>query len=220
MKYSSPGASDFTHKENKTYQLNLLKECLRLEVINRDGKRKFSWLKVFHRVLTSPGIRYYFWWRLASYFHKAGGKKRRKYARKINQKLCVKYSIDIALDAAIGPGMKINHGYGIVIRPECVIGKQLNIRHGVTIGRKTNGDTKGKTVIGDNADLGAYVCIIGDVNVGSNVIIGAGTFVNKNIPDNVTVYNQLTTKIINRSLSESLSGSDRSAFCQGKTGLA
>lgn len=177
-------------------QLAFLKECLRIEVINRAGKKKFSWLRVMHRLLTSPDKRFYFWWRLASYFHQTDNKLLRKRARKINRKLCRKYSIDIALDAEIGPGMKINHGFGIVIRPECKIGSRLNIRHGVTIGRKTNGDVSGRTIIGDNVDLGAHTLIIGDVNIGNNVVIGAGTFVNRHIPDNATVFNPKSTQVL------------------------
>ncbi|MGX5056784.1 serine acetyltransferase [Enterobacter asburiae] len=177
-------------------QLSLLKECLRLEVINRAGKKKFSWTRVIHRLLTSPEKRFYFWWRLASYLHKTDNKMLRKHARKINRKLCRKYCIEIALDAEIGPGMKINHGFGIVIRPECKIGIKLNIRHGVTIGRKANGDVSGRTIIGDNVDLGAHALIIGDVIIGNNVVIGAGTFVNKHIPDNATVYNAKSTQVL------------------------
>lgn len=177
------------NEDDFSSQLSFLKECLRLEVINRSGNKEFSWLKVFHRAITNPGRRFYFWWRIASFLHRTKKTRLKRYSRKINSRLCRKYSIDIALDAEIGPGMKINHGYGIVIRPECVIGKRLNIRHGVTIGRKSNGDTEGKTVIGDYVDIGASTCIIGDVTIGHNVMIGAGSFVNKNIPDNVIVCN-------------------------------
>lgn len=176
-----------------------LKECLRIEVISRDGKKPFSWGKAVHRCITSPTRRFYFWWRLASWLHHNKTGYWRKKARKINRSLCLKYGIDIALDAKIGAGMKINHGYGIVIRPECVIGKNLNIRHGVTIGRKVNGDCNGQTVIGDNADIGAQVCIIGDVTIGDNVVIGAGSFINKDIPCNMLAYNAKETKLVTRS---------------------
>lgn len=172
-----------------------LKECLRLEVISRDGKRPFSWFRTFHRVITNDSRRLYFWWRIASYWHhnKTGFLKRK--ARKINKKLIRKYQVEIALDALIGPGMKINHGIGIVIRPECIIGKGLNIRQGVCIGRKNNGDSKGLTRIGDFADIGAAAMIIGDVNIGDNVTIGAASFLNVDVPDNSVVHNKVTSVI-------------------------
>lgn len=176
--------------------LNHLKECLRLEVISRDGKKPFSWGKALHRCITNPTRRFYFWWRIASWLHhnKTGFWKKR--ARKISQRLSLRYGIEIALDARIGAGMKINHGYGIVIRPECVIGNNLNIRHGVTIGRKSSGDCRGLTVIGNNVDIGAQVCIIGDVRIGDNVTIGAASFINKNIPSNTLAYNPRETRLI------------------------
>ncbi len=172
-----------------------LKECLRLEVISRDGKHPFSWFRTLHRVITNDSRRFYFWWRIASYWHhnKSGFLKRK--ARKINKKLIRKYQIEISLDALIGPGMKINHGIGIVIRPECVIGKGLNIRQGVCIGRKRNGDTSGMARIGDYADIGAAAMIIGDVNLGDNVTIGAAAFVNTDVPDNCVVYNKVISII-------------------------
>ncbi|HEB0945523.1 TPA: serine acetyltransferase [Enterobacter cloacae] len=196
--HSSSGSSKESScaKPLTTFDLGQLKECLRLEVISRDGRKPFSWGKAIHRCVTNPTRRFYFWWRIASWLHhnKTGYWKKR--ARKINQRLSLRYGIEIALDAKIGAGMKINHGYGIVIRPECIIGKNLNIRHGVTIGRKANGDSHGLTVIGNNVDIGAHACIIGDVRIGDNVTIGATTFINKNIPENSLVYNRRDTRIV------------------------
>ncbi|MCR1567122.1 MULTISPECIES: hypothetical protein [Mixta] len=54
---ASMGATDLIH----------LKECLRIEVISRDGKKLFSWSKAVHRCITSPTRRFYFWWRIASW---------------------------------------------------------------------------------------------------------------------------------------------------------
>lgn len=51
------------------------------------------------------------------------------------------------------------------------------------------------TVIGDNVDIGAHSCIIGDINIGHNVTIGAMTFVNKDVPDNSIIYNPVTSVI-------------------------
>ncbi|WMY47351.1 hypothetical protein RHN82_22875 (plasmid) [Enterobacter cloacae complex sp. EB5] len=51
------------------------------------------------------------------------------------------------------------------------------------------------TVIGDNVDIGAHSCIIGDVRIGDNVTIGAMTFVNKDVPANSIIYNPVTAVI-------------------------
>lgn len=176
---------------NNLDNYNHFKECLRLEVLNKDGKKKFSWFKVLHRVASSHKKRFYFWWRLANYLHTLPSKRCQKIARKINYKLRIKYGADISVEAFIGPGMKINHFIGIVIRAECIIGRNLNIRQNTTIGRRDSLDLSGKAILGDNVDIGTHSCIIGDITIGDNVKIGAMSFINKDIPANCTV---ITTK--------------------------
>ncbi|WP_428944041.1 serine acetyltransferase [Pantoea sp. FN060301] len=174
------------------------KECLRLEVIHREGKKKFSWFKILHRVLFSYKKRYYFWWRLANYWHTLPSARYRKWARRINHNLLQKYGADISVAAYIAPGMKINHYVGIVIRAECIIGRNINLRQNTTIGRRDSVNILGKTIIGDNVEIGAHSCIIGDVRIGDNVIIGAMSFINKDIPENSVVYCDKVTTIRER----------------------
>ncbi|WP_312239728.1 serine acetyltransferase [Pantoea sp.] len=177
-----------------------LKECLRFEVLNKRGEKKFSWLKVFSNVLFSYSKRYYFWWRIANYLHTRPAKKCQKWARKINNKLIRNYGADIDVRAFIGPGMTLNHFSGIVIRGDCVIGRNVSLCQNTTIGRNGPVDGFGKTAIGDDVVIGAHSCVIGDVRIGNNVIIGAMTFVNKDIPDNSVVYSE--KKMVIRELSQ------------------
>lgn len=172
-----------------------LKECLQIEVINRSGNKQFSWFKVFHRVIFSRKKRFYFWWRIANYLYSLPNNRYKKLARKINDNLRHKYGADMSIAAHIGAGMKINHYLGIVVRSECIIGKNMNIRQNTTIGRKSSRGDIGITFIGDNADIGAHSCIIGDIKIGDNVTIGAMTFVNKDIPDNSVIYNTVSSII-------------------------
>jgi len=189
---SSAGKTDF-NEQIDAYEH--LKECLRLEVLNKDGKKKFSWLKVIHRVLFSYKKNFYFWWRLASYMHTRPSDRLRKMARRINHRLLRKYGTDISLEAYIGPGMKVNHYVGIVVRAECIIGRNVKLRQNTTIGRKDSEDLSGKIIIGDNVDIGAHSCIIGDIVIGDNVTIGAMTFVNKDVPANSVIYSEKNTII-------------------------
>ncbi|CCK15710.1 Serine acetyltransferase [Cronobacter universalis NCTC 9529] len=51
-------------------------------------------------------------------------------------------------------------------------------------------------MIGDNVSIGASSCIIADqISIGNNVVIGAMSFINKDIPDNCTVVTEKTTII-------------------------
>ena len=74
-------------------------------------------------------------------------------------------------------------GFGCVINSKSVIGRGTTIQHSVVIG-----EVRGKVpVIGENCSIGTHAIIIGDVKVGNNVTIGAGSVVVKDIPDNAIV---------------------------------
>ena len=97
--------------------------------------------------------------------------------------------VEIQHRAKIGRGLKMSHGIGLVVHKSTTIGKNCSIRQCTTIGNKTDADgnkTAG-TIIGDNVDIGANVCIIGKLMIGSNSTIGAGSVVVKNIPEKVVV---------------------------------
>ncbi len=66
------------------------------------------------------------------------------------------------------------------------IGDYFTCRQNTTIGNKHKGD-RSIPIIGDNVNVGANVCIIGDIRIGNNVTIGAGSVVVKSIPDNAVV---------------------------------
>jgi serine acetyltransferase len=85
----------------------------------------------------------------------------------------------ISYTTQIGEGINLVHPYATILNAES-IGKNFTCLHCTTIG-KSNGK---KPVIGDDVTLGAHVCIIGGVHIGSNVQIGAGSVVVKDIPSN------------------------------------
>lgn len=87
-----------------------------------------------------------------------------------------------------GPGLRVHHGYAIVIHPKTVIGEDFSIRQGVTIGSKQNisGSFSSAPCIGNNVDLGANSVVVGNIIIGNNVTVGAGTVIAKNIEDGMT----------------------------------
>jgi putative colanic acid biosynthesis acetyltransferase WcaB len=93
-------------------------------------------------------------------------------------------SIEIPWNVRIGSKTKLYHGQGTVIHPETIIGDNCTIRQNTTIGNKNNGASP---VLGNNVDIGANVCIIGEIEIGNNVTIGAGSVVVKSIPSNCVV---------------------------------
>ncbi|MEO3383595.1 serine acetyltransferase [Enterobacter soli] len=163
-----------------------LTECLRAEV--QKGDKPFSWSRTIRRVIKCSDRRFYFWLRIWCYLYQTNKFGMKGFAKRRMRKLNRANSIDINPAARIGAGLKIVHFTGIVIRGNTVIGKNAVLRQNVTIGARNDTD-EGYTVIGDNAEFGANSCIIGDITIGNNVTIGAMSLINKNVPDNHTVYN-------------------------------
>lgn len=176
----------------KLEELNHLKSCLRAEVMK--SEKKFSWTRTVHKAFKCPDRRFHFWWRIANYLYRTG--KAKKTATSINRKLRNKYGLDLKMGAFIGEGLSISHYVGIVVADCCIIGKNLYIKQNTTIGVKVT-NQKGTIIIGDNVEIGANSCIIGEnIRIGSNVMIGAMSFINKDIPDNCIVYTEKNNKII------------------------
>ena len=82
----------------------------------------------------------------------------------------------------IGKGIEVMHAFATVINADS-IGENFSFRNGTTVGAKK----EGRPSIGDNVTLGVNVCIIGKINIGNNVFIGAGSIVTKDVPDNCIV---------------------------------
>lgn len=169
-----------------------LKEFLCVEIL---GGSRFSWLKVLRRARSSRSKNYIFWFRVASYFHASEARVFRSLAKRINKRLIGKYSVEIMLGAKIGIGLKIIHPMGIVIWRGAVVGSNLTIRQNTTIGT-TRADNK-PIVIGDNVNIGANTCIIGDgISIGDNVKIGAMSYVGCDVPDDCTFVTIKESRII------------------------
>lgn len=89
--------------------------------------------------------------------------------------------IDLPCEATVGDRFRIEHFGGIVISGDTVIGNDVVVRNGVTIGLKHTG-TRGAPVIGNGVDIGAGAKILGSITVGDNAVIGANAVVLQDVP--------------------------------------
>ncbi len=134
--------------------------------------------------LKNPGFKITVWMRICKYlslkkmFFFIYLLSRLKY-----RKLQVKYGIQIDYRLDVGGGFNIHHYGGIVINRDCKIGKNFSIRHNITIG---NTD-KGTPVIGNNVYIGPNSVLIGNISIGDNCIIGAGSVVTKSFANNCII---------------------------------
>lgn len=98
-----------------------------------------------------------------------------------------KYGVDLPARLNLGNGFIIEHINGIVINPLVSIGDNCNIYNGVTIGLEKRGKRKGVPTIENEVWIGANACIVGKINIGNNVLIAPGAYVNFDVPDNSIV---------------------------------
>ena len=95
------------------------------------------------------------------------------------------WGIHIHRDARIGPGLYIGHFSGVLIGP-VVMGRDCNVSHNVTIGRRAGGDP-GVPTIGDRGWIGTGCVLFGGIRVGDGTTIGPLTVVGRNLPPRVMV---------------------------------
>ena len=108
-------------------------------------------------------------------------------ARWYSQRTVRKTGIEIHPGAKIGKGLFIDHGNGVIIGETTVIGDNVTLYQGVTLGG--TGKEKGKRhpTIGNNVMISAGAKVLGSFMVGENSKIGAGSVVLSEVPPNCTV---------------------------------
>jgi serine O-acetyltransferase len=95
--------------------------------------------------------------------------------------------IDIHPGATIGQGFFIDHGTGVVIGGTAIVGDNVTIYQGVTLGGTSLQHTKRHPTLGNNVTVGSGAAILGDITIGDNSKIGANSVVVKDVPPNSTV---------------------------------
>ena len=108
-------------------------------------------------------------------------------ARKLSQRTARKTGIEIHPGATIGEGLFIDHGHGVVIGETAIIGDNVTLYQGVTLGGTGKEQGKRHPTLGSNIMVGAGAKVLGSVTIGDNCKIGAGSVVLKNVPPNSTV---------------------------------
>jgi serine O-acetyltransferase len=108
-------------------------------------------------------------------------------ARWISQRAARKTGIEIHPGATIGKGFFIDHGSGVIIGETAIIGDNVTLYQGVTLGGTGKETGKRHPTLGDNVMVSAGAKIIGSFTVGENSKIGAGSVVLEEVPPNCTV---------------------------------
>ena len=108
-------------------------------------------------------------------------------ARTVSQAARFLTGIEIHPGATLGPGVFIDHGSGVVIGETAVVGCDVTIYHGVTLGGTSLDPGKRHPTIGDRVTVGAGAKVLGPVTVGHDSRIGANAVLVRSVGHNSVV---------------------------------
>ena len=139
----------------------------------KPGLKSFIYKCLFHN------LQFAFWYR-----------KNREHPSLISKlklyRLSRKYGLEISSNAKIGEGLYLGHPYNITVGKGVVLGKNVNLHKGCTIGRTNRGNI-GSPVIGNNVFVGINSTIVGNITIGNDVLIAPNSYVNIDVPDHSVV---------------------------------
>lgn len=95
-------------------------------------------------------------------------------------------TVDLPVRTRVGPGLTLDHAYGIVVHPDTVIGRRCVLIQGVTIGQKWSEGEDRVPTIGDDVIFGANSSALGPIHIGDGARVGAGAVVLIDVPAGAT----------------------------------
>lgn len=152
-------------------------------------------------LLTYPGIRVLFWYRIAHFmaFHRLY-----TIAGFLSQHAAKVTGISISPEAKIGKRVFIDHGIGVVIGATAMIEDDVTILHGVTLGVRRAVEGRRHPYVKKGTFIDANAQLLGTITIGAFSKVGAGAIVLNNVADKTTVVgnpaltvNKLPAKVIN-----------------------
>ncbi|HEY4379982.1 MAG TPA: hypothetical protein VGN01_06515 [Acidobacteriaceae bacterium] len=165
-----------------------LRQTIRADLYRYRGQADKS--AFFSAYLHDPGFRFTYYLRKVAFYS-----SRKKslwifayiYNRIRLHRYRFKYGFDISPTTTIGPGLYIGHFGGVIISPHAVLGSNINIAQGVTIGAASRGPRTGAPTLEDRVWVGANAIIVGKVTIGHDALIAPGAFVNFDVPSMAVV---------------------------------
>ncbi len=151
-----------------------------IKIVRERDPAIHSWMEVF----LYPSFKVMLHYRLA---HKLYEKKHYFLARYISQRAVRKTGIEIHPGAKIGKGLFIDHGHGVIIGETTIIGDNVTLYQGVTLGGTGKEHGKRHPTVEDNVMISAGAKVLGSFTIGANSKIGAGSVVLAPVPPNSTV---------------------------------
>ena len=151
-----------------------------MQVIRERDPAMHSNMEVF----LYPSFKAIIYYRIA---HKLYEGKHYCWARWVSQKGARKTGIEIHPGARIGKGLFIDHGNGVIIGETAIVGDNVTLYQGVTLGGTGKEHGKRHPTLCNNVMVSAGAKVLGSFTIGENSKIGAGSVVLEEVPPNSTV---------------------------------
>lgn len=158
--------------------MKFIKEQIKL-IREKDPAIKSNW-----EVFLYPSFRALVYYKIT---HALYLKKYYFLARWLSERAKRKTGIEIHPGAKIGKNLFIDHGMGVVIGETTIIGDNVTLFHGVTLGGVSSNQEKRHPTVLNNVVIGAHAQVLGNIIIGKNARIGANAVVLKDVKMNTTV---------------------------------
>ena len=159
----------------------MLSDVIRADLYRQGGLVGF---KGFLKGLTYPGFRYLFVYRNAKRYRKT---PLIIFIKILRRRYKIKTGYEISSDAQIGKGLYLSSHFGHVVVGPIKMGDYCCLNHSVTIGRAYKNGKIGRPTIGNFVWIGTGAVIVGEINIGNDVLIAPNAFVNFDVPDHSLV---------------------------------
>ncbi len=154
--------------------------CEQIQLI----RKKDPAIKSVWEVFLYPSFRAQLYYKLSHFLYLH---KHYFWARFLSERAKRKTGIEIHPGAVIGKNLFIDHGFGVVIGETAIVGDDVTIYHGVTLGGVASTLGRRHPTIMNHVLIGAHAQILGNIVIGENAKIGAGAVVLHDVHANTTV---------------------------------
>lgn len=138
----------------------------------------------FEVLLTYPGVHAVMFHRVSSRLWRRGWRFTARLLSFVGRFVS---NVDIHPGASIGARFFIDHGAGVVVGETAIIGDDVTLYHGVTLGGTSWNKGKRHPTLGNGVMVGAGAKILGNISVGDNSRVGANSVVVEDVPSGCTV---------------------------------
>ena len=164
-----------------------LDDFIKADLFRYSGRTDKKALRKYKRC--SGGFRFTYYMRKCAYYR---SRRLLKYILfpyyKIKKnKTGQKNGFDIYENTKIGKGLHIAHFGCLIIHADAVLGENVSLSHGVTVGQTIKDGKPQTPVIGNNVYIAPGAKVIGGITIGSNAAVGANAVVTHDVPDNAVV---------------------------------